>query len=207
MGKHGTALAARLARTLLMLALIVIPATRTLAAPQTIDPELRERLQHAIDTASSFHDRFDAEVWLLDNRTRLNQVFAGKLKQNKRYISEQETLQMLKAVHREAHRAHIDPQLVLALIQTESTFDRFAISKSGALGLMQVMPFWLKELGHDDANLFDIDTNITLGVTILKYYLDKENGQTGKALARYNGSAGSWKYPNKVLTNHQRYWR
>ena len=80
-------------------------------------------------------------------------------------------------MHQQATRAGLPPELVLAVIDVESNFDRFAISSSSALGLMQVMPFWVKELGQGDKNLlFDIDFNVLLGCQILKYYLDMEHG-------------------------------
>jgi soluble lytic murein transglycosylase-like protein len=96
---------------------------------------------------------------------------------------------------------------VLAVIDVESNFDRFAISSASALGLMQVMPFWVKELGHPDKNaLFDIDFNVLLGCQILKYYLDMENGNLVKGLARYNGSVGKRWYSDRVLDRLRSKW-
>ena len=83
----------------------------------------------------------------------------------------------MKTVHQQATRAGVEPELVLAVIDVESNFDRFAISSATALGLMQVMPFWVPELGYKDKNqLFDIEINVLLGCRILKYYLDMERG-------------------------------
>jgi hypothetical protein len=84
--------------------------------------------------------------------------------------------------------------------------DRFALSVAGAQGLMQIMPFWKKELGRKDDNFANIETNLRYGCTILKFYLDKENGHLSRALARYNGSAGKTWYPEKVMTKWQDYW-
>lgn len=162
------------------------------------DDELRARLKAAIEEADSFQDRFDAEVWLSDMSNRLA----------RRIPDVNERLELLRLVHREATRAGLPPELVLAVIEVESAFDRFAISVAGAQGLMQIMPFWLKEIGHPDDNLFHPQTNLRMGCTILKYYLDKENGDLRKALARYNGSAGKRKYPDKVfLALSQRWYR
>ncbi|MDH5395769.1 MAG: lytic transglycosylase domain-containing protein, partial [Gammaproteobacteria bacterium] len=83
---------------------------------------------------------------------------------------------------------------------------RFAISKAGAQGLMQVMPFWLKEIGKPDDNLFNIKTNLRMGCTILKFYLNKEKGDLTRALARYNGSLGKYKYTNKVFSMLNKHW-
>ena len=160
------------------------------------DPELRVRLINAIEESNSFKDRFDAEVWLLDMSTRLE----------KRLPDPDKRLSLLRSIHREANRAQLPPELVLAVIDIESRFDRFAISRAGAQGLMQVMPFWLHEIGHPEDNLMDIDTNLRMGCTILKYYIDKEKGDLRRGLARYNGSLGSWKYPDKVLKVLSEHW-
>ena len=160
------------------------------------DPELRQRLIEAVNTSHSFEDRFDAEVWLLDMSTRL------KI----RIPDHQERLELLKIVHLEASRVDLAPELVLAVIDIESRFDRFAVSRAGAQGLMQIMPFWLDEIGHPNDNLMDIETNLRMGCTILKYYLDKENGDLRRALARYNGSLGSPVYPNKILETLRVRW-
>ena len=159
-------------------------------------PELRQRLTRAIEQADSFDDRFDAEVWLLDMSTRLQ----------KRLPDTRHRLHLLRNIHREARRVELPPELILAVIDIESRFDHFAISRSGAQGLMQVMPFWLHEIGHPEDNLMDINTNLRMGCTILKYYLDKEKGNLRRALARYNGSLGSWKYPDKVLKALSEHW-
>jgi soluble lytic murein transglycosylase-like protein len=96
---------------------------------------------------------------------------------------------------------------VLAVIDIESDFDRFAISSASALGLMQVMPFWVKELGHGDKNiLFDIEFNVLLGCRILKYYLDMEDGDLIQGLARYNGSTGRRWYADRVIERLRTKW-
>jgi len=60
----------------------------------------------------------------------------------------------LSTVHYEATRAGLDPHMVLGLIEVESGFRKYAVSKSGARGYMQVMPFWTKSIGARDQNLF-----------------------------------------------------
>lgn len=148
------------------------------AAAQEVDPELRALLKTAVEDADSFADRFEAEVWLMDMSRRL-----AKKVPDTRY-----RLELLKAVHYEATRAKLAPELVLAVIEVESNFDQFAISSAGARGLMQVMPFWLKEIGKPGDSLFHMQTNLRYGCTILKYYLDKERGNLHLALKRYNGT-------------------
>jgi soluble lytic murein transglycosylase-like protein len=115
-------------------------------------------------------------------------------------------IELLKQLHYEAKRVNVAPELVLALIEVESRFDQYAISISGARGLMQVMPFWLDEIGISDKNLFRIRTNLRMGCTILRYYLDIESGNLTRALARYNGSLGRNTYPNKVFNALNKRW-
>ena len=159
------------------------------------DPELRVILLDAIQNADSFQDRFDAEVWLTDMSRRLEDQVPDP----------NERLEILRNVHRNAMRVHLEPEFVLAVIDVESNFDKFAISASSALGLMQVMPFWVPQLGYKDKNeLFKIETNTLLGCQILRYYLDMERGDMQRALARYNGSLGKKSdYADNVL----RAWR
>ena len=106
---------------------------------------------------------------------------------------------LLTTVHYEATRAGLDPQLVLGVIQVESGFRKYAISKAGARGYMQVMPFWVTLIGESGQNLFNLRTNLRYGCTILRHYLDIERGDTFRALGRYNGSLGKSRYPNAVL--------
>ncbi len=158
------------------------------ATTQKPDAELRQLLKAAIADANSFEDRFDAEVWLKDMSTRLSKTVKDPYQR----------ITLLKQIHYEAKRVDLAPELILSVIQVESNFDRFAISRVGAIGLMQIMPFWLKEIGQTGDNLFNMRTNLRFGCTILKYYLKKEKGNLTYALARYNGSKNSFVYPKKV---------
>jgi len=182
------------------LASIVILPLLLLAAVYPVksstDPELRRLLKQAIESDSGFEDQFDAQVWLLDMSNRLEKFVpdAGM------------RINLLKLIHYESRRVNIEPELVLAVIEVESRFDEFAISVSGARGLMQVMPFWLDEIGISDKNLFKVRTNLRMGCTILRYYMDMEPGDLGRALARYNGSLGRTVYPNKVITALHKNW-
>jgi soluble lytic murein transglycosylase-like protein len=166
------------------------------ATQQRPDADMRQMLRQAINSSESFQDRFDAEVWLSDMLTRLGD----------RVENREEALRILRLVHNEARRAGLPPELVLALINVESNFDRFAISSTGAQGLMQIMPFWLDEIGRPDDNLFDIATNLRLGCTILKIYLKREKGDMHRALARYNGSIGEHWYPQRVFKALRTTW-
>ena len=181
-------------RLLIMASILaVLPHTAAAnpAAQGSADPELRRLLADAIAASDSFNDRFEAEVWLFDMSSRMEKIVPDK----------EFRLDLLKSIHREATRVDLPPELVIAVIEIESRFDTFAISKSGAQGLMQVMPFGLEEIGHPEDNLVDMETNLRMGCTILNYYMDMEKNNLRGALARYNGSYGDIKhtYRNKVL--------
>jgi soluble lytic murein transglycosylase-like protein len=184
------------ARTLVAGALSLSLAGAQAATTERPDDELRHILIQAIDSSDSFADRFDAEVWLTDMSRRLD----------RKVPDPQERLLILKTAHYEATRAELPPELVLAVIDIESNFDRFAISHAGARGLMQVMPFWLDEIGRPDDDLFDIRTNLRMGCTILRHYLDRERGNRTRALARYNGSVGKTWYPQRVYKALGKRW-
>lgn len=181
---------------LLALWLSATPVLLTAQQGQAPDPRLRAALLEAVELGESFENRFVAQVWLLDKSQRLAQ----------RVPDPEERLQLLRKVHQEASLAGLQPELVLAVIEVESNFNRFAISPAGARGLMQIMPFWLDEIGRPDDNLFHIRTNLRFGCTILRHYLDMENGNLTRALARYNGSLGQTWYPDRVFRAWNRNW-
>ena len=185
-----------LTRTILTVIIVLLVQASVSAADQRVDPELKYYLQKAASESYSFKDRFDATVWLTDMSTRLK----------RRVPDPKMRIKILKLVHHEARRVRIEPELVLAIIEVESNFNSFAVSRVGAVGLMQVMPFWVKEIGKPKDNLFRISTNLRYGCTILRFYLDKEKGNRTKALARYNGSVGKWKYPSKVYKALRKRW-
>ncbi len=136
-----------------------------------------------------FANPADGYRWLLAMSDRLA----------KRIPDEKFRVELLKTVHYEATRAGLDPQLVLGVVYVESGFKKYAVSKAGARGLMQVMPFWVGLIGRKDDNLFHLRTNIRYGCVILRHYLDIEKGNLYRALGRYNGSLGQPDYPNLVL--------
>jgi soluble lytic murein transglycosylase-like protein len=140
-------------------------------------------------TQLRFSDPTDGYRWLLEMSQRLAS----------RIPDAAFRVELLKAVHYEATRAGLDPQLVLGIIDVESGFKKYAVSTAGARGLMQVMPFWVDLIGDRDHNLFHLRTNLRYGCTILRHYLDIENGDLFRALGRYNGSLGRAEYPRMVL--------
>ncbi len=144
----------------------------------------------------AFASETEAHAWLADMSRRLE----------KRIPDKGTRLDLLKTIHYEATRAGLDPQLVLGLIQVESGFKKYAVSTAGARGLMQVMPFWVKEIGSAEHNLFHLRINLRYGCTILRHYLDIEKGNLFRALGRYNGSLGQAEYPNMVAAAWKNAW-
>lgn len=146
----------------------------------------------------AFDDEHEARAWLAAMSSRLAKKIPDRVARE----------ELLVTVHYEAKRAGLDPQLVLGLIQVESAFRKYAVSSVGARGYMQVMPFWVKLIGGSaDQNLFNLRTNLRYGCTILRHYLDIENGNLFRALGRYNGSLGKADYPNTVLRAWEGTWR
>jgi soluble lytic murein transglycosylase-like protein len=140
---------------------------------------------------SEIEERLAYLRWLGDMSERLS----------KRMPDRQTRIEFLRTVWYEARRAGLDPEMVLGLIQVESAFRKYAVSPVGAHGYMQVMPFWTAMVvGKRDARiLFNMQTNLRFGCSILRMYLDMEKGDLFLALGRYNGSRGRPEYPNAVL--------
>jgi soluble lytic murein transglycosylase-like protein len=124
---------------------------------------------------------------------------ASSDKLQRRKTDFQTRIEFLQTVWYETRRAGLDITMVLGLIQVESAFRKFAISRVGARGYMQIMPFWSRVIGDGDpSRLFNMQTNLRFGCVILRHYLDRERGDTFLALGRYNGSRGRAEYPNAV---------
>jgi soluble lytic murein transglycosylase-like protein len=169
---------------------------------EQLSSAVQTSMQRSINDGQSarlvFANPNDGEAWLAAMSARLA----------KRIPDEFIRRTLLTAIHYEASRAGLDPQLVLGLIHVESGFNRYAFSVVGARGLMQVMPFWQRSIGSSEHNLFDMNTNLRYGCTILRHYLNIENGDYFRALGRYNGSLGRAEYPNLVYgawKNHYAY--
>ena len=137
-----------------------------------------------------------AQAWLAEMSRRLA----------KRVPDEAARLEFLQTLYYEATRAGLDPELMLGLIQVESGFKKYAVSNVGARGYTQVMPFWLKVIGTEEHNLFNLRTNLRYGALILRHYIDIERGDLYRALGRYNGSLGRPEYPTLVVGAWKKNW-
>jgi soluble lytic murein transglycosylase-like protein len=153
--------------------------------------------------AGAVNDRGSVDLKDLDTRAW---VRAMTRRVGSHFPDEESARQFLALVRYEAMRAGLDPHLVLAVVDVESRFRKYAVSRSGARGLMQVMPFWVKEIGDPAHNLFQERVNLRYGCTILRHYLDRERGNMANALGRYNGSLGQPGYPNLVLKAWKDRW-
>ena len=176
--------------------LILLAISGTSLASEA-DSALLHKLKLATNEVSGFNNQYDAQVWLVAKDRPLARIIKDPAQR----------LALLKLIHSEARRADLQPEIVLALIEVESAFDSYAVTVAGAQGMMQVMPFWKKELGRPEDNLINPQTNLRYGCTILKHYLDREQGRLADALARYNGSYGQYWYAERVLDTWDLHWR
>jgi membrane-bound lytic murein transglycosylase B len=168
------------------------PAQRVRVEPD-IPPSLRQTLDTLVAIPPSPDQVWAARRWMSQMEPKLARFVPDKALRG----------EMLTRIYHEARLAGLAPEIVLAVIQVESAFQPEAVSSAGAVGLMQIMPFWIRELGRSADDLMDPWLNLRYGCTILAHYLAVERGDLTRALARYNGSLGQTWYPERVM----RAWR
>jgi hypothetical protein len=198
-----------------LLAAVLAAALALRAAPARADrqedPGLRAVIEQAIATTrcDGHDDRFGEEVFFKLQEPRLRRIVSdpGQRIDILRHVYCESHAVVARYRERDRFELRLTPELVLAVIDVESRFDRYAVSHAGAVGLMQVMPFWPKRLGVDNRLFGSIDFNIRLGCEILGYYMHAERNDYRRALARYNGSIGRREYPDLVLTRLSSRWR
>lgn len=164
---------------------------------EALADSVRLALEHAIRDGRPPKPAFRDDA----ARLRYQQWFDTMSARLKRRLPDDQTrTEFLESAWYEATRAGLDPGLVLGLIQVESAYRKYAVSMAGARGYMQVMPFWTGVIGDSNRRaLFDMQTNLRYGCSILRMYVDMEGGNLFLALGRYNGSRGRPEYPNAVL--------
>ena len=192
---------ARLILPVLWVALALAPLRATAGAQveEQLAPSVVVGLSRSISdrpVPNDYGQRPDVWPWVKEMSTRIAHKVPDEL----------ERRDLLATVHYESMRSGLDPQLVLAVIYHESGFKKFAFSSATARGYMQVMPFWVTQIGKSDQNLFNLRTNLRYGTVILRYYLDIENGDVYRALGRYNGSLGRPEYPTAVMAAMNRHF-
>lgn len=181
-------------------ALKALPADeqrRVVRALPEIPASLHTTLNASLESPRSPADIWATRQWFNDMEPRLTRFVKDPARRT----------ELLYRAYHEARLAGLPPELVLAVIQVESAFQAEAVSSAGAVGLMQIMPFWIRELGLPADDLKDPWRNLRYGCTILAHYLAVERGDLTRALARYNGSLGQTGYPERVMRAWQRHWR
>jgi soluble lytic murein transglycosylase-like protein len=111
---------------------------------------------------------------------------------------------IVDVVYKKSREYGFNPNLILSLIQTESSFRPRAVSSAGAYGLMQVnYSVWKEELDIDNLRIFDIEYNIDLGMRILKHYHEESGGDLLQTLHLYNNGYrhNNHKYKHKVVSS------
>ena len=189
----------RILAALAVLLCATLLATPVARADAQRDPELRAVVAQAIESADCFPDKYDSAVWYTLMEPKLRRIVKD----------ETERLQILRTVYCETQRRdqqRLPPGLVLAVMDIESRFNRWAVSAAGAVGLMQVMPFWPEQLGMQRHQLTQVESNLRMGCAILRFYLARERNDVRKALARYNGSIGRRGYPDLVIVRWTNTW-
>jgi soluble lytic murein transglycosylase-like protein len=183
----------------LVLALVAAVAVAHAGAQieEPLADSVRSALSAAVLDAAPPRPSFDA----IEERLRYLRWLGAMSERLKRRKSERTTrVEFLETLWYESRRAGLEPELVLGLIQVESGFRKYAVSRAGAVGYMQVMPFWSRLIGDGDAaRLFHMQANLRFGCVILRHYLDMERGDLFLALGRYNGSRGRPEYPDAVF--------
>ena len=172
-----------------------------IGAPFIAAQPLPQALRPTLESANQQHQTAQQQMAERQWRRRMDAPLT-------RFISDPLQRQtLLTRIYQEARLAGLPPDLILALIQVESAFKADAISSAGAVGLMQIMPFWVAELGLPIDDLTHPPRNLRYGCTILAHYLAVENGDFTRALARYNGSVGETWYPERVMRAWRDTWR
>lgn len=190
-------------KTLLALLLSALPLLAHAGAQQyeKLTEPMRKRLSGLAGERAAprllFRSAVDGQRWLSEMSRRLEKHIPDR----------KDRTDFLLTLHFEAKNNGLDPQLVLSLVEIESGFKKYAVSRAAARGFMQVMPFWTREAGRPRDNLFSLRTNLIYGCWILGHYLDVEKGDYFRALGRYNGSLGQAQYPNLVLSGWKTRWR
>ena len=197
----------RSARQVFVLVAVVVAATGVgspVFANQQYEPmadHVRLALRTALNAPAAPRPIFDSVSHRIDWMAEMSRRLA------RRVPDFTQRTELIKIIRYEAQRVGIDPQIIFALIEVESNFRADAVSHAGAIGLMQVMPFWTDVLSRGSSReLFEPRVNIRYGCLILRHYLDIEKGNLDRALGRYNGSLGKMTYPNLVYDRLDRNW-
>ena len=188
--------------------------------PGESSPEVAE-LRAKLAAQEAHLARLEEEASLYEEAERLGIVTAVEASR----LPERQQRRLAMAIVREARRNKVDPMLVVAVIRCESSFNNYAVSHVGAMGLMQVMPdtgsYLADRAGFKlqrHTNLFDSELNVELGTAYLADLIERF-GSPERALVAYNAGPGLAKkilakrdkrerfmagYPAKVMKEFRR---
>jgi hypothetical protein len=175
---------------------IFLACAIVLSARQAESQKTITSLQKTVDTLSH---RINS------HKEALAKIDFYRFQENVFRLQTPEFSKITRSVFSRSREHGFNPYLVMAIIFVESRFNRHAVSKAGACGLMQVnYPVWKDALNIDHSKLTQVDYNIEIGLTILKGYLQEAKGDIIKALFLYNNG---YKYANnsyheKVLASN-----
>lgn len=196
-GSAAATLGARFGAVLVLCACMCGAAWAGAQVEEPLADSVRSALSAAVADSAPPRPAFDS----IDERLAYLRWLGSISERLKRRKSEHATrVEFLEALWYESRRAGLEPELVLGVVQVESGFRKYVVSRAGAIGYMQVMPFWARLIGDGDpARLFHMQANLRFGCVILRHYLDMERGDLFLALGRYNGSRGRAEYPDAVF--------
>lgn len=155
-----------------LLAGVAVSVTAGTACATNDSAESVDSVKMSSDSASDNSMRVDSVAALLWHRFK---------------VAKQESALIAKAVISSANEYTVSPVLLLAIIATESGFDRQAVSVAGAQGLMQILPAAHPQLVAESRDLTEPAENVRIGSSILRGYLDASGGDLNAALRRYSG--------------------
>ncbi len=146
---------------------------------------------HAVDatyTKTSIAD----EQFIMPTKPLVVRTFGNKSKIDKKHVTDITRVELRRTINQISSKYDVDPELIEALIATESNFNTHAISPKGARGLMQLMPATAKRYGmRSEQDLHIPSKNIDMGVRHLKDLLKLHEGQVALAIASYNAGQGA----------------
>ena len=168
--------------------------------------QIKSTIGENIDSCKKESEKIKAKnIALIKKLETLEEPDATLEKDIKDYIESKYSLvpsivaaDIAKNVVKYSKEGNISPELVLGIIEVESSFNPMAISSKKARGLMQLMAEWAKKFGIEKVTDFhDIDTNIKYGIEVLKIHIDEDGkGNVTKGLYYYVGKSDT--YADKV---------
>ena len=159
--------------------------------------EIRDVVFRELDLVTEYHDTLIENYVVLEKNSLNIQEY---IKKNYTTVPAEVAAVIAVNISKLCVEYNINQSLIVGLMEVESAFNPFAISKVGARGLLQVRPsVWEKELGIKSRSEFhDIETGIDSGIRVLLIYLNRSSNNVTEALQGYNGAANCIRFSDKV---------